>query len=99
LERCVAGAEVPARGRIPTANRLRHRSARGAPGIVAEIPQAPQGAEELERKARFLARERQKGAHLFLDVLTVGGFPQKNALKSQPRPGEGRLLDRGGRFA
>ncbi|MDR1627132.1 MAG: hypothetical protein LBT33_11395, partial [Spirochaetia bacterium] len=46
------------------------QSARGAPGIAAEIPQAPQGAEELQRKARFLARERQKGAHLFLNLLT-----------------------------
>jgi hypothetical protein len=28
-------------------------------------PASPAGAEELQRKARFLARERQKGAHLF----------------------------------
>jgi hypothetical protein len=45
--------------------------ARGAQGIAAEIPQAPQGLAELQRKARFLARERQKGAHLFLNLLTV----------------------------
>jgi hypothetical protein len=38
--------------------------ARGAPGIAAEIPQAPQGAEELQRKARFLARSAKK-AHIF----------------------------------
>jgi hypothetical protein len=34
-------------------------------------PASPAGAEELQRKARFLARERQKGAHLFLNLLTL----------------------------
>jgi hypothetical protein len=29
----------------------------------------------LQRKARFLARERQKGADIFLNLLTVDSFP------------------------
>jgi hypothetical protein len=34
----------------------------------------------------FLARERQKGADIFLDLLTLGNFPPQNAPKNQSHP-------------
>ncbi|MDR1316158.1 MAG: hypothetical protein LBK13_04715 [Spirochaetales bacterium] len=48
--------------------------ARGAPGIVAEILFCRLRQKRLERKARFLAQKRQKGAQIFSENFTPGAF-------------------------